>query len=416
MAYVALSYFILLTIIRYRNSRQIDLSVFILLLYGVSCALSVVMLHFSLWSKPYTPSVEATIVFLLLFSLCLYPISKFSDVLQQDILPIKDDRKLKLIAWAALVWFIVMIALSYNTILMVLNGDMMELRNIIYSGDSLGSGRLPGPLNTLYTIANLCFGCPWIFVFLAFYSRFVQRMQFKYFVIFMLVSLAGPLQGVLWVDRSRTAYWIISLAACFLFFKRYMDQREKKLSLNFILLLVITGSAYLSMVTESRFGGNSGVGGLSGSLTGLIEYLGQPFLNFCYFYDEFEAPYSTLAIIFPSFYKFILGNDLIGGTVLQAEFDRLTSFSTAVFYTYLGHIMVFAGKFAVIAFSISYNFIFSVIFRKSNSALPSLSKLFAFFAMSSIVVFGLFGHYYSAYTITFSVVFFTFLTKYWISK
>ena len=273
MVFAPLIFFSLLALFQYRrNGRTIDLAMVILIIYGISAFFTIFMQQYSLWSVSYTPTIEATFIFFLLFIICFFPIAKYSNSFMLDTVPVPNAKKIKILAWVSLGWFAVMIGLSYNTIIMVLNGDMMELRNIIYHGDSLGAGKLPAPLTPIYTLANLCFGCPWIFVFLAFFSLFIQRLPYKYFIIFMIVSLSGPIQGILWVDRSRTAYWIISLVASFMFFKNYMSQKEKKWSLSLIASLILAGALYLSMVTESRFGDKVGSGGLSGSLTGIIEY------------------------------------------------------------------------------------------------------------------------------------------------
>ena len=172
------------------------------------------------------------------------------------------------------------------------------------------------------------------------------------------------------------------------------------------------GDLYIANLTTARFDDYDSVAGLSGSFSGVLVYLGQSYINFCYFFDTFTPPYHTLAIIFPSFFYFVLGDDLVGGTVLQAHWDLLTGYSTGVFYTFMGHIMIFAGFFVLVVFCVLYSTISNSILKRNVLKGGTLHSLFMYQALASVMALGLFGHYYASYILTFSLVFFYCFTKY----
>lgn len=408
MTAIPFIYFFALALCQLRNNmNRVDLAFVIAVMYGISGFLSIFVEKMNLTGLNYHPSLIATIVYCVLITICWYPLSKHSNLSIRNVKPIDNPKLLQIVTWVSFIWFIFFLYLSFDRIIMVINGDMYTLRSLIYSGDGVITGhKIPFFINVPYVLCRLLFGCPWIFVFLSFFCKFVQKLPDRYFYILLIVSLSGPLEGVIFVDRSKTTYWIISVGVNYLFFYKYMSHKQRKGITILLAILCILCFVYLSLVTTSRFEDyESGVQG------GLVYYLGQSYIYFTYFFDNFTPPYKTFAIFMPSFYHFILGDELVGGTVLQREWDERTGFSTGVFYTYMGHIMIFAGFLTLVIVCCLYNFVANKILKRIKTDDSTIYTLFMYQAISSVLSLGVFVHYYASYTLTSSLIFFFFFIK-----
>lgn len=398
----------------FKNNKRADLPFLIMLMYTINSFLSIFVDKYNMLGLNYHPSLLSTIVYCGLLTLCWLPFSRYSNLNINKVKAISNTKALKIVAWVSFLWFVIYLYLSKDTLQLVLTGgDMLALRGMIYKGESINVGQgLPVYLHIPFTLANCLFGCSWIFIFLAFFSKFIQKLPNKYFLLFLLTSLSGPLAGIVGVDRSKTTYWIISMVINFLFFSKFMTRKQRTWVMSVLAIFVTGGLIYIANLTTARFDDYDSVAGLSGSLSGVLVYLGQSYINFCYFFDTFTPPYHTLAIIFPSFYYFVLGDDLVGGTVLQAHWDLLTGYSTGVFYTFMGHIMIFAGFFVLVVFCVLYSTISNSILKRNVLKGGTLHSLFMYQALASVMALGLFVHYYASYILTFSLVFFYCFTKY----
>lgn len=398
----------------FKNNKRADLPFLIMLMYTINSFLSIFVDKYNMLGLNYHPSLLSTIVYCGLLTLCWLPFSRYSNLNINKVKAISNTKALKIVAWVSFLWFVIYLYLSKDTLQLVLTGgDMLALRGMIYKGESINVGQgLPVYLHIPFTLANCLFGCSWIFIFLAFFSKFIQKLPNKYFLLFLLTSLSGPLAGIVGVDRSKTTYWIISMVINFLFFSKFMTRKQRTWVMSVLAIFVTGGLIYIANLTTARFDDYDSVAGLSGSFSGILVYLGQSYINFCYFFDTFSPPYHTLAIIFPSFFYFVLGDDLVGGTVLQAHWDLLTGYSTGVFYTFMGHIMIFAGFFVLVVFCVLYSTISNSILKRNVLKGGTLHSLFMYQALASVMALGLFVHYYASYILTFSLVFFYCFTKY----
>lgn len=398
----------------FKNNKRADLPFLIMLMYTINSFLSIFVDKYNMLGLNYHPSLLSTIVYCGLLTLCWLPFSRYSNLNINKVKAISNTKALKIVAWVSFLWFVIYLYLSKDALQLVLTGgDMLALRGMIYKGESINVGQgLPVYLHIPFTLANCLFGCSWIFIFLAFFSKFIQKLPNKYFLLFLLTSLSGPLAGIVGVDRSKTTYWIISMVINFFFFSKFMTRKQRTWVMSVLAIFVTGGLIYIANLTTARFDDYDSVAGLSGSFSGVLVYLGQSYINFCYFFDTFTPPYHTLAIIFPSFFYFVLGDDLVGGTVLQAHWDLLTGYSTGVFYTFMGHIMIFAGFFVLVVFCVLYSTISNSILKRNVLKGVTLHSLFMYQALASVMALGLFGHYYASYLLTFSLVFFYCFTKY----
>lgn len=409
MIIIPFIYFSFLSLILYRRHHRFDIATIISVMYAVCGAFSIMVDMFNLRSldvQNYTISPTASFFYCGMITINLLPFIKYSNINIERLCKVRQEQLLKILAYASFAWFLFMAILSFSDFLGVLTGDIGELRAEIYRDERSVDyiSYLPLIIRIPFTILNVVFGCPWVLLFMAFFCRFVQKLPSKFFWLFLIASLSGPWTGVLGVDRSKTTYWIISFGIMFYFFKPYMIKKQKRLMFIVMTFLIGLVTIYISMVTNSRFGDRDYGGGITGNLGGIISYLGQNYINFCYFFDTFDSPLNTLSILFPFTYKYILGEELVGGVVIQEYLTYKTGVNTGVFYTYLGQILISAGLWAVCVFCLVYSAISLYALRRLRRKSSSPIMLYMYITLSSIMFLGAFVHYYSAATLTFSVL------------
>lgn len=409
-------YFLILFGVLYSRTRKVDLACFTVLIYLVSAFFSILIDFYGLRgfdTQYYKISFGATFSYCVLLTLPLLPIAAYSNSRIKVIQPIKNEKLLKIVAWVAGGFFIFFALMSLSSIIRVLTGDMGEMRQDLYQGDvSVGwMGRMNPIVRLPISLLNLTFGCPWILMLLAFFTVLVQKLPLKYGILLFMGSLLGPINSIMGVDRSGMAYWLISLGACFLVFAPFMKPAQKR-KLSIVLgALVALVLLYLTTLTNSRFEETDG-GKLGGSVASLISYLGQTFINFCYYFDNFKTPYPSLQLIFPFTYSYFIGGSLGSTVAFQEYLSLVTGKYLGVFYAFIGHLSTTAGNTAMVIYCVAITLFSMMLLRRKNKFVCNLKQLLLYITFSSIVFLGLFTHYYASANKTFSVVAFLVIAHY----
>jgi len=416
MIFFPFLYFLVLLICLLRKRHKIDIASYILVLYTLCSFFGILNEFFDLRyidQIGYQISLEATGVYCLLLTVFWLPIFFYTQRGVDVFYPVENVTALKIIAILSFAFFVITFVGSYSNLVGVLTGDMLALRHAVYAGEAESAWfvSLPAIVRTPIVFGNMCLGCFWILQFLSFFCMFVQKIEIKYSLFFMIASLLGPLWGILAIDRSRVCYWILALIANYIFFSGYMSEKEKRILKVACSLFVILLVVYLSMMTNARFENRHLGNGISGSLGSVVTYVGQSFVNFAYFYDEFDNETQTFALIFPFFHKYALGS--FGSAVEVQEFLSSTyRLHFGLFYTFLGQILISAGKVVMVLYALLMMLLGSVYFKPLPVKQNSLLMSYLFMAYSSIMFLGLFVHYYANAASTFSVVVFALLFKF----
>lgn len=415
MIIVPFLYFSLLSFFLYRKKgKKIDLSVIITAMFAVSGFFSILIDMFELRNPDairYKISVGATVSYCLLLSLCIFPIAKYSHLSFSKLKPVPNGDVLRVLAFVSIIWLIVTIVFGWSSFMRLLNSDMAEARAEVYQGLAKHTINVPTVISPIMALLNVAFGCSWIFIFLAFFSRYVQRLPIIFFWMFLLVSLSGPFNGVIGADRSKVTYWIISAVGIFILFRPFLQNAERKKLMRIGSTIFSILVVYLVMMTIARFGERDYGSDVSGSEGGVISYLGQSFIYFCLYFDTYDPPFANLGILFPFTGRYLFGMET-GAIVIQEQMSLLTGYTCGVFYTYIGHVIMGAGRIVAIIFCIVYN-LFSLLLlpsvTKKNEV--SISSIYLYFSIASVQLLGLFVHYYTSPYITFSLFFFYFFLR-----
>ena len=390
-------YFSLLSLFCYHKHRQIDLATIISLMFAVSGFFSILVDVNNLrYDDTYSYEISGipVIVYLFLLTICILPISKCYVLNKFQLKQIHNLNILKIISFIVLFWFVSSTFLARNDIMRVLFGDMADIRRDLYAGVSSNSwmSSLPGPIRFVYACLNFIFGCPWTLIFMGFYCLVSTKVKKYHSYIFFLASLSGPINGIIGADRSQVAYWMISLFLLYWMFKPHIPLKIRKRLYLYGLMIIGCLVIYLSLMTISRFGDRDARGGSWGSL---ISYFGQPFINFCYFFDEYNLPFQHWGILFPFISQYIFGIKA-GGVVIQEQMSLLSGKFTGVFYTFMGHFIIALGQVWAVVIVLFYSSLSHIFFRKvQRLKVISINHVFLSYAMISVVGLGIFTYYYA---------------------
>lgn len=294
-----------------------------------------------------------------------------------------------------------MIAYKDDIIFRLTYGDFAEMRG----DDDLGLKRYPSIIELFLLPIKVFAHSSYIMIFIFFFSISFFRKS----VLFNLMAISGSLpvvvMGVLGIDRSKTFYWIIILGLCLVLSWKHID-RKKKLTIipiisTFLLLIVV----YMALVTSSRFSDRD-----SGNKGGVISYAGQSYINFCYFWDNFENPGGlSTKYLFPATHYWIIG-DYEGSVPYQKELHLKTRKDPGVFYSYLGSFLVDSNKPGPFLFTFLYLFLCSLAFRKKQGIIRFERLLYGFLLLI-IPACGIISYIYTSYYMTFSMVVWIILAK-----
>ena len=404
-----LVYFIVLLFLFYRKSRRFDMSCFIVCIYIVTSLFSIINESAGLRygdSVGYTVSLEASIAYCALLTICIIPIRIASVNHCVTIAPVRNVKAIKAVSWVGVVYFCVFIVLASGSIFNALTGDMQSMRADVYNATSNQDWMLslPAVVRIPCSFLNLFFGCPWILLLLAFYCYIDRSLPRKYCFFLVLASLIDPLNGIVGLDRSKITYWLVSFVACYILLNKQLTKQQKKLIKRLSFLIVLGFVLYLSAMTIQRFADKSS-GAITGTEVGIITYLGEPYVNFCYFYDNYTPVFPSLEKVFPFTYDYIL-NLGSGSTVYNSMVYDRTGVYLGVFYTYIGDILISAGKSVAIVYCIVFSLLCLILSSRNKHSQWDINCFFIHLAFSSVLFLGMFTHYYAAAYRTFSLVFF----------
>lgn len=414
MVIVPFIYFSFLIYFQYRkNGGRFDLACYILSIFAISDVFSALMVALDMEPAVfgnYSVSLFATVVYCLLITICTYPFIKYSNIYILDIKPIKQIKLLKIMAVFFFLFFVIDTVMNFKILYDILTGDFGQVRHLYYTGESASrwEDRFPYIIAIAVQYLHFLLGSPWILVFLAFYSFFIQKLPAQYGVLFLITSLIGIEGNLLSAGRSDIIYWLIGVGACLVFFSPYISKKQwKKLRLGiypmialFVVLMYIT--------TMSKFASHEDVGDMDAGSASFIAYAGQPFLFFCFFFDNFDCPMPSLEAIFPYTY-FLMGKGHLGIVDLQDAISAKSRFDLGVFYTFIGQIAVTSSNFVAILYCFFVTVLSNGFVSRTAKKVISLRLAFFYMLFASVLFLGLFSHYYAILTKTFSVIGFSFI-------
>lgn len=409
MIYIPFIYFSLLTVFLWKKGGTFNIGSYMSLLYAITSFFSLLVDQFDLYDGAgiYFSKSQISIDFLPVFTYCtlitisILPFWKFSKNLKD--IELTKTRLFNGISYFFIMIFLLTLILSVSEIKTILSGDLEAQRMLVYEDErkNLTDG-LSGIMYLVAYIVNIFYSfSPLMLVFFFYSITFLKRNNLFNTLLF-LSSLSQMILATLNIDRTEFIYYLLMVGFCLVFFKSYFTKKQYYFILKVFSPLFILIVVYTISVTIARFGDRDG-----GAGGGFIQYAGQSFLNFCYFFNNYQNPDTYLVRLFPFTSHFIFNENYDFNRVNHVV--TITGIPINVFSSFIGTFMVDVGKLGMIITTVLFTFISKAFLRKKKSNNISFAQLIPLFILSTIPVFGIFYYRYYSYVFTFYVIISIFL-------
>ena len=287
--------------------------------------------------------------------------------------------------------------------------DFKEMRGADDFFMQTAQSRLSGPLRILSSIFGIFNSMSWIVLLLFFYSICFLKKTIWFNLLLLLSSTSCIILGIIGIDRSIVFYWLLLLGFSFILFYKYIPEKKKKWIFMSFSVLVGLLLLYFIAVTMSRFGDEGS--NREGAFDSIIEYAGQNFLNFCWFWDRFNLPSVNFSGLFPAINHFFIGDPSI--VEYGKKLELQLGFFINYFYTFLGSWMIFVGQVGTIILVIIYTIMARMLLAcKYNISLGVFMRVFI---IGIVPACGVILYTYTSYMVTISA-FVLYILSYYISK
>lgn len=412
MVFFPVVFFISLLFIIYKK-RGVDVSFFMTLIYAVSSVFAVVLRHstnseylvdYNLMDVGLLP----TLIYCILLGLTILPFYRFNSNKVRNVIIISNTNFLNVVLFIYIVTLAAFFILFGNQLIQrVFLSGMADMRNLYYMGelDSILSS-LSGLWKYIGFIVITISGSAYFLIPIFFYSVcFLNRSKLYNSLIF-ISTLSPIVVGAVNLDRSSTFYWALLMGLGFFMFRPYIVGKTKKFIRRIAIVFGVTLATYFLAVSIARFGD----AGSSDTIAGLIDYIGQPYLNFCHIWKNLWVNSSFLGSIFPTI------SFLFGGETSLVEYNNGILASTGldlnVFFSYIGLFLICLGHIAAIIIPVCIIVIINSVINKYNKYNTITISIFIVVYMLAIIPqCGCISYFYTSVPRTCGFVFFILLAQ-----
>jgi len=333
-------YFSLLTYYLYKKQEGATVAVYMSALYAFTALCAIVTILGGYLGEDggilYNNSnaefnLLPTVFYCAIITATIWPFTRFNSTKIKSA-ELINPRILDVFGIGMILMLILNIYLVADSTLDILSGDFAELRHSVYEGE-LSPAKLKA-MNTPIIYNIYLFNSITIFALpLAFYNITHHRCTWWFNGLLLLTSLSKPIAATQTADRTEIAFWGIMAAFTLVLFWRQITLRVKIIlvaaSAPFIAAMVI----YLSAVTTDRFDKS-----YAGPAAAAMQYVGQGYVNFCYFWENAKPDFISTEREFP------LYNRLVSGIVSDSDRRNVRSaeqgFYISVFPSFIGDILL----------------------------------------------------------------------------
>lgn len=395
-------YFGLLFIWSINRNGFFCIGTYILLLYTFISFMSILLdmndyyMPFTCHDLPISPF--ASILYCILLTICMAPFIFHKPPVIIPFSSYKAEKVLDILTYFYFSIFLIILLVSLTRIQQILTSNSLaEIRGEQYRGESVSFyNHLSGLPRYICALCSIFAPSGNLMTLIFMYNIAFRHKGILFNVLTLLGSFSQLLIAINIVDRSNFAYWFILIGLGMSIFYPYFSKKTKFGSLIFITVIAGVLISYIVAVTDARFSMRA-----DGSIGGVINYLGQSYINFCHFIDYIE-PANSLCELFPML------TNIIGGDTYFTVAERVYSnnngiFGITVFSTFLGLIYSVSGALILACFVIFYNRI-SAYFINKTPRFIELSDLIRNWALSLVLVLGLFGYFYGFMNCTIALI------------
>lgn len=350
--------------------------------------------------------VVPTILFCVLIGLAILP---FSFVKTREIKNIENKAPWTLLLLSGFLIAVALVNLYCvaDSTMDILSGDFAAIRDSANKGDQtpaeLKAEGLPMFLGYLtYFNFSTTLALP-----IMFYNICFSHRPWWWNTLLFFTAMTPILAGMQRVDRTEPIYFSLMLVYCIVFFRHFFTRKVKIVLGSLVSLIAILGIVYIYAVSTARFDNRKN----GGALVSVIQYTGQGYLNFCYFWENATFDRIDSEREFPLLNHYVANID--SDADRRAERSAHQGFFISVFPTFIGDIMLDLGPLGMILWVMGYAFIGIRIIRWKDRTEYDVSEILLLFFLGSIPLFGVFYYRYFAWMIALNYVI---LILFWIAS
>ena len=365
MIFIPFTYFLLLTCYLWLRHKTFDVSVYMSSLYTLTsfCAIILVLGHklegggilFDGWEPEL--GMVPTILYCSLLTVTILP---FSLIRTEKLTHITNNHPLILFSFVVVLLFLALlnIYLVADSTREVLNGDLQDVRNSLYAGEQTIADikllSMPGP------IKYFCYLTPATILALPlfFYYSCIEKRPLWITSILLPISLSVPLKAIQAADRAEFILYGQMFLFCIIFFRNVITSTLKRLLIWICIPITAFFLLYLTAVSTARFEDRE-----EGTAGSVLQYAGQSYLNFCYFYDNANTNLIYPQREFPIISHVLFKSDYIN---TKAERSAKEGFFIGVFATHVGAWLLDIGLIGCIIYTTVFALICLLIIKYYN--------------------------------------------------
>ena len=396
MIAVPFIYFTFLAIYLMRKNGGIDISSFLVLIYAFSAFCSIMLDLLDLYNingvyEKTGISPLATLCYCTLITLAVLPFRHIQSSKIKDI-DLQKEWIVDTLSWILIITFLTTVISSFSTMDTVLHSDLRDVREDVYSNsDEL---KLTGFQWFLALPEALFSQFSPVAIFLYFTNVTKGRKSTLFNWLLLLASLTPVVKAVLIAGRTQPIYWFLAFSALYIFFRPIMSKEQRHKALMPFTIVGLVVGLFIAAVTIARFAAID-IANDSGTFDSLLTYSGQSFVNFNYFFCNYQVHDIHLDRIFPLTNYFIWHP----GWNLEDYRDTIWSYSglnIGVFFTFLGDLLIDLGHIGMIVYVLIFSLLSNYVCRRAiqDDTLP-LSRMLIVLILYLMPLQGIF--YYSYY-------------------
>lgn len=332
---------------------------------------------------------ESAFLYCGLLFITMIPFVNNSENKIQKVQILKKTFFIDIIIYFYFALFIVLIALIYNDI--IRNLTMLAINDNMKADIAYGNVEYTTLTGWKFNIAQklrwLSAGSMNV-IFIFFYSVCFLKKKKMFYVAAIVGSLSVCISSLLTLDRSRFMYWMLTFILNFVFFYRYMGKNVKKR------LMAVGGTVasailiYVAIINIMRFTDSTD----NGANYHLLSYMGQSYLNFCTFNQDFK-----LDNMFTTMDVMPLYNALSGG-MNSLDWYSLTESKSGVFTmcfaTFAGMLLIEIGLPLTILWCVVYNRISAWVVKRKKESEITFFRAYLYMTVINAIYLGIFIYYY----------------------
>lgn len=404
MYFIPAIWFLVLTFLLWRKHEGYDACVYIASLYALTsvCAVVIILgdmlgaggILFSNGNAEF--GFVPTMLYCVTLTITLLP---FHFVYDKDVSKITVVSPFLLDCLSALFVLVSIINLYLvaDSTLDILSGDLKSIRDSVYMGEEtpaqLKAETMPFIVKFLYyfnTSTLLCLP-------ILFYNMCFRKRPWWWNLLLFFASLSMPIVGIQSADRTEMIYYALMLVFTIILFRKHLTKGIKRAMAIIGIPILILGIVYIAAVSQSRFEKQDG-----GAAGRNLQYAGQGYVNFCYFWEN--ANYEELAPEreFPLIHHYAKHVD--SNANRRKERSGQQGFFISVFASFIGDVMLDITPLGMMVWAIMYMLIGLLLIGQSHKKEFDISEILLLFLMACVPCFGIFYYRFFNFTYTFCII------------